>query len=72
MLATDKEMTPWQLERTVDALEDLEYGRYPEGERIMSMAERPDLYELPGCQPGPAAKVESLRRRLAELAMPKA
>jgi len=63
-------LRPWQLERIVDALDDLEFGRYPEGERVMSMAERPDLYEPAGYSAEPAVTVEDLRRRLADLAAP--
>lgn len=64
------DLTPWQLERIVDALDDLEYARYPEGEWVMSMAERPDLYEPAGYKAGPAVKVEDLRRRLGEVVVP--
>jgi hypothetical protein len=41
-------LTPWQLRQVQAAVEQLEEERYAEGERTMSEAERPDLYEPAG------------------------
>ena len=41
-------LTPWQLGQVREAIEQLEGGRFAEGERAMSEAERPDLYEPDG------------------------
>ena len=38
-------LTPWQLRQVQSAIEQLEEERFAEGERTMSEAERPDLYE---------------------------
>jgi hypothetical protein len=37
--------TPWQLSHLQDAIKHLEGERFADGERRMSEAERPDLYE---------------------------
>jgi hypothetical protein len=41
-------LTPWQLRQVRGAIEQLEEERFAEGERTMSEAERPDLYEPGG------------------------
>jgi hypothetical protein len=41
-------LTPWQLRQVQGAIEQLEEERFAEGERTMSEAERPDLYEPGG------------------------
>jgi hypothetical protein len=41
-------LTPWQLGQVREAIEQLEEERFAEGERKMSEAERPDLYEPAG------------------------
>jgi hypothetical protein len=41
-------LTPWQLSRMRDAIEQLKEERFAEGERTMSEAERRDLYEPAG------------------------
>ena len=41
-------LTPWQLCEVQEAIEQLEEERFAEGERTMSEAERPDLYEPAG------------------------
>jgi hypothetical protein len=41
-------LTPWQLRQVREAIEQLEEERFAEGERKMSEAERPDLYEPAG------------------------
>jgi hypothetical protein len=41
-------LTPWQLGQVREAIEQLEGGRFAEGERTMSEAERRDLYEPDG------------------------
>ncbi|GEP60236.1 hypothetical protein [Reyranella soli] len=38
-------LTSWQLRQVQGAIEQLEEERFAEGERTMSEAERPDLYE---------------------------
>ncbi|GEP60255.1 hypothetical protein [Reyranella soli] len=42
------DLTPWQLRQVQGAIEQLEEERFAEGERTMSEAERPDLYEPGG------------------------
>jgi hypothetical protein len=41
-------LNPWQLSQVQKAIEQLEEGRFAEGERTMSEAERADLYEPAG------------------------
>ena len=41
-------LTPWQLGQVREAIEQLGEERFAEGERAMSEAERPDLYEPVG------------------------
>lgn len=41
-------ITPWQLSQVREAIEQLEEGRFAEGERTMSEAERHDIYEPAG------------------------
>jgi hypothetical protein len=41
-------LTPWQLRQVREAIEQLGEERFAEGERKMSEAERPDLYEPAG------------------------
>jgi hypothetical protein len=55
-------LTPWQLRQLQSAIEQLEEERFAEGERTMSEAERPDLYE-PG---GYLTKEPIERQRLIE------
>jgi len=55
-------LTPWQLCHVQGAVEQLEEERFAEGERTMSEAERPDLYE-PG---GYVAKELIERQRLID------
>jgi hypothetical protein len=40
--------TAWQRNRLMKAIDQLEEGRFAEGERTMSEVERPDLYEPAG------------------------
>jgi len=42
------DLTPWQLHRARNAIDLLEEERFAEGERTMSEAELPDLYEPAG------------------------
>jgi hypothetical protein len=42
------ELSPWQLRRVQEAIEHLEQERFAEGERTMSEAEWPKLYEPAG------------------------
>jgi len=44
-------LTAWQLRQVQSAIEQLEEERFAEGERTMSEAERPDLYEPGGLAP---------------------
>ncbi len=62
--------TPWQIDMIGIALDDLEAGRYPEGEVTMSKAERPDIHEPAGYKAGPVVTVDDLRKRLGETAAP--
>ena len=41
-------LTPWQLREVRGAIELIDEERFAEGERTMSEAERPDLYEPDG------------------------
>jgi hypothetical protein len=57
-------LTPWRLRQVQGAIEQLEEERLAEGERTMSEAERPDLYEYePG---GYLAKEPMERQRLVD------
>ena len=42
------ELSPWQLCAVQSAIEHLEHEQFPEGERMMSEAELPRLYEPAG------------------------
>ena len=55
-------LTPWQLCQVQGAINQLEEERFAEGERKMSEAERPDLYEPAGY----AAKEPIGRQRLID------
>ncbi|GEP62232.1 hypothetical protein [Reyranella soli] len=55
-------LTSWQLRQVQGAIEQLEEERFAEGERTMSEAERPDLYE-PGAY---LAKEPIERQRLVD------
>ena len=46
--AGDLELTSWQLSHVCKAIEQLEEERFAEGERTMSEAELPNLYEPAG------------------------
>ena len=41
----ERRPTAWQIDQAQKAIEQLERRHYAEGERTMSQAERPDLYE---------------------------
>jgi hypothetical protein len=45
LLKADEILTPWQLCHLQGAIKQLEEERFADGERKMSEAERPDLYE---------------------------
>jgi hypothetical protein len=57
---SEVDLTAWQLRHVRGAIEQLEAERFAEGERTMSEAERPDLYEPAGF----AAKELIERQRL--------
>lgn len=63
-------LTAWQADLVLAAIEALDEGRFVEGEDIMMKAERPDLWERPGHAPGErkdvAQLLEALKRAVAE------
>jgi predicted transposase YdaD len=58
-------LTPWQLNEVQKAIEQLEEERFAEGERTMSEAERPDLYEQDGYVAGEPIERQRLVDQLA-------
>jgi hypothetical protein len=58
-------LTPWQLRKVQSAIEQLEEERFAEGERTMSEAERPDLYEPAGYVAKEPIEPQSLVDQLA-------
>ena len=59
------QLTAWQVDQVVLAIDQLEEQRFAEGERTMSRAERPDLYELAGYASNESADLARLAGRLA-------
>lgn len=45
-------LTAWQADMVLAAIEALDAERFVEGEDLMMKAERPDLWERPGYTPG--------------------
>jgi hypothetical protein len=58
-------LTPWQLRHAHNAIDLLEEERFAEGERTMSEAERPDLYEPDGYVAEEPMELQRLVDRLA-------
>lgn len=59
------EPTAWQIDQVQRAIEQLEEERFAEGERTMSEAERPDLYQPAGYAGAGPAEPARLVDRLA-------
>ena len=57
--------TIWQLRQVQGAIKKLEEERFAEGERTMSEAERPDLYEPDGYGPKEPIELQHLIDQLA-------